>query len=207
MQGPDFKSQFVDPAPASNADLGRTIAQSSARGLRDRQARRARACVGRYPTARRRSVTSRVVTSDPRAQRTGAPFINMQAVGDDPLFRRGRFPGRTVGLTTGRRCRVRPPTRESGNGSGARIRSGQIKLRRVRRPSAASQLRMARFTSSKQAGRPSDHRLAAGLTEAAHHDRRARNCGGDRFHADRVLDPSDTSWLPKARPAKHRNPG
>ena len=27
MQGPDFKSQFVDPAPASNADLGRTIAQ------------------------------------------------------------------------------------------------------------------------------------------------------------------------------------
>src|SRR5215471_8878095 len=26
MQGPDFKSQFVDPAPASNADLGRTIA-------------------------------------------------------------------------------------------------------------------------------------------------------------------------------------
>ena len=27
MQGPDFKQQFVDPAPASNADLGRTIAQ------------------------------------------------------------------------------------------------------------------------------------------------------------------------------------
>src|ERR1700720_4365356 len=27
MQGPDFKSKFVDPAPASNADLGRTIAQ------------------------------------------------------------------------------------------------------------------------------------------------------------------------------------
>src|SRR5262249_53447721 len=26
MQGPDFKSQFVDPAPASNADIGRTIA-------------------------------------------------------------------------------------------------------------------------------------------------------------------------------------
>ena len=28
MQGPDFKSQFVDPAPASNADVGRTIAHS-----------------------------------------------------------------------------------------------------------------------------------------------------------------------------------
>ena len=27
MQGPDFKSHFVDPAPASNADVGRTIAQ------------------------------------------------------------------------------------------------------------------------------------------------------------------------------------
>ena len=26
MQGPDFKSHFVDPAPASNADVGRTIA-------------------------------------------------------------------------------------------------------------------------------------------------------------------------------------
>jgi len=27
MRGPDFKSQFVDPAPPSNADLGRTIVQ------------------------------------------------------------------------------------------------------------------------------------------------------------------------------------
>ena len=27
MQGPDFKSHFVDPAPASNADVGRTIAR------------------------------------------------------------------------------------------------------------------------------------------------------------------------------------
>src|SRR5262249_32389996 len=27
IQGPDFKTQFVDPAPASNADIGRTIAQ------------------------------------------------------------------------------------------------------------------------------------------------------------------------------------
>ena len=26
MQGPNFKSRFVDPAPASNADVGRTIA-------------------------------------------------------------------------------------------------------------------------------------------------------------------------------------
>ena len=30
MQGPDFKARFVDPAPASNADIGRTIARTAA---------------------------------------------------------------------------------------------------------------------------------------------------------------------------------
>ena len=43
MQGPDFKSHFVDPAPASNADVGRTIAQRhAARHQRPRQACRPR---------------------------------------------------------------------------------------------------------------------------------------------------------------------
>jgi hypothetical protein len=36
MQGPDFKSHFIELAPASNADLGRTIAQLLRLDIRDR---------------------------------------------------------------------------------------------------------------------------------------------------------------------------
>ena len=36
MQGPDFKQQFVDPAPASNADVGRTIAHLMQLDTRDK---------------------------------------------------------------------------------------------------------------------------------------------------------------------------
>src|SRR5262244_1685883 len=36
MQGPDFKTQFVDPAPASNADIGRTIARLMQLDVKDK---------------------------------------------------------------------------------------------------------------------------------------------------------------------------
>ena len=66
MQGPDFKSHFVDPAPASNADVGRTIAQLLQLDVGDDKGK----LVGRVltetlPNGAVPAVTGRVMTSDP----------------------------------------------------------------------------------------------------------------------------------------------
>ena len=99
MQGPDFKSHFVDPAPASNADIGRTIAQ-----LMQLDVSRNGKLVGRvlseaFPNGALPDVTSRVVVSEPAANLL-TTIVNMQTVGDTRYFDAGGFPGRTVGLST-----------------------------------------------------------------------------------------------------------
>jgi hypothetical protein len=99
MQGPDFKAQFVDPAPASNADIGRTIAE-----LMRLEPSRNGKLVGRvlmeaFPNGALPEVTSRVVVSEAAANGL-ATVINMQAVGETRYFDAGGFPGRTVGLST-----------------------------------------------------------------------------------------------------------
>jgi hypothetical protein len=99
MQGPDFKSQFVDPAPASNADIGRTIAQ-----LMGLDVSRNGKLVGRvlsetFPNGALPEVTSRVLVSEPAANWL-TTIVNMQMVGDTRYFDAGGFPGRTVGLST-----------------------------------------------------------------------------------------------------------
>jgi hypothetical protein len=98
MQGPDFKSHFVDPAPASNADIGRTIAQ-----LMQLDVSRNGKLVGRvlseaFPNGALPDVT-RVVVSEPAANLL-TTIVNMQTVGDTRYFDAGGFPGRTVGLST-----------------------------------------------------------------------------------------------------------
>ncbi len=98
MQGPDFKSQFVDPAPASNADIGRTIAHVMQLNVSDQgQACRPRP---RRSAAERRGAGS----NEPRFDIGPAPnglttVINMQTVGETRYFDAGGFPGRTVGLS------------------------------------------------------------------------------------------------------------
>jgi hypothetical protein len=99
MQGPDFKSHFVDPAPASNADIGRTIAQ-----LMGLDVSRNGKLVGRvldeaFPNGALPDVTSRVVVSEP-ASNWLTTIVNMQTVGDTRYFDAGGFPARTVGLST-----------------------------------------------------------------------------------------------------------
>jgi len=99
MQGPDFKSHFVDPAPASNADIGRTIAQ-----LMQLDVSRNGKLVGRvlseaFPNGALPDLTSRVVVSEPAANLL-TTIVNMQTVGDTRYFDAGGFPGRTVGLST-----------------------------------------------------------------------------------------------------------
>ena len=99
MQGPDFKSHFVDPAPASNADLGRTIAQLMQLDVSNKGKLVGRVLSEALPNGALPDVTSRVVISDP-APNGVATVINMQMVGDTRYFDAAGFPGRTVGLST-----------------------------------------------------------------------------------------------------------
>jgi predicted AlkP superfamily pyrophosphatase or phosphodiesterase len=99
MQGPDFKSHFVDPAPASNADVGRTIAQVMQLDLADRGKLVGRVLTEALPNGAVPDVTSRVIASDPAANGL-TTVLNMQTVGSTRYFDAAGFPGRTVGLST-----------------------------------------------------------------------------------------------------------
>ena len=99
MQGPDFKSEFIDPAPASNADLGRTIAQVMQLDVADKGKLIGRTLSETLPNGALPEVTSRVVTSEPAANGL-ATVVNMQAVGATRYFDAAGFPGRTIGLST-----------------------------------------------------------------------------------------------------------
>jgi hypothetical protein len=98
MQGPDFKSKFVDPAPASNADLGRTIAQLMQLDVHDKGVLVGRALSETLPNGAVPAVTSRVMTSEPAANGL-VTVLDMQTVGDTRYFDAAGFPGRTVGLS------------------------------------------------------------------------------------------------------------
>jgi len=98
MQGPDFKSHFVDPAPASNADLGRTIAQLMALDVHDKGKLIGRVLAEALPNGAIPPVKSRVLTSEP-APNGLATMIDLQTVGDTRYFDAAGFQGRTVGLS------------------------------------------------------------------------------------------------------------
>jgi len=99
MQGPDFKSQFVDPAPASNADLGRTIAHLMQLDIKDNGKLVGRVLSEVLPNGAVPAVTSRVLVSDP-APNGLATVVNMQMVGETRYYDAAGFPGRTVGLSS-----------------------------------------------------------------------------------------------------------
>jgi predicted AlkP superfamily pyrophosphatase or phosphodiesterase len=99
MQGPDFKSQFTDPAPVSNADLGRTIAQLMELAPADKGKLVGRVLSEILPNGALPDVTNRVVMSDPAANGL-VTVLNMQMVGTTRYFDAAGFPGRTVGLSS-----------------------------------------------------------------------------------------------------------
>jgi hypothetical protein len=98
MQGPDFKAGFVDPAPASNADVGRTIAHVLGLDISDKGKLVGRVLSEALPNGALPQVRSRVVISEPAANGL-ATVLNVQAVGDVRYFDAAGFPGRTVGLS------------------------------------------------------------------------------------------------------------
>jgi Type I phosphodiesterase / nucleotide pyrophosphatase len=99
MQGPDFKSHFVDPAPASNADVGKTIARLMQLNVSDHGNLVGRVLSEALPNGVVPEVTGRVVTSEP-APNGLVTVINMQMVGETRYFDAAGFPGRTVGLSS-----------------------------------------------------------------------------------------------------------
>jgi Type I phosphodiesterase / nucleotide pyrophosphatase len=98
MQGPDFKARFVDPAPASNADIGRTIAQLMHLDVSDKGKLLGRVLSEALPGGALPEVSSRVITSEPAANGL-VTVLDMQQVGQSRYFDVAGFPGRTVGLT------------------------------------------------------------------------------------------------------------
>jgi len=98
VQGPDFKSGFIDPAPTSNADLGRTIAQILQLDPHDIGKLVGRVLTETLPNGALPEVTSRVVTSE-AAPNGLVTVLNMQTVGNTRYFDAAGFPGRTVGLS------------------------------------------------------------------------------------------------------------
>ena len=142
MQGPDFKSHFVDPAPASNADVGRTIAHLLQLNVSDRGKLVGRVLAEALPNGAVPEVTSRVLMSEP-APNGLTTVINTQTVGETRYFDAGGFVGRTVGLSA-------TPLPEAGALNGPFTSKRRLCL--MRRASAAIQPRMATSTSSKPTG-------------------------------------------------------
>jgi hypothetical protein len=95
--GPDFKSGFANEAPASNADVGRTIAQLLGLQIRAKGRLLGRVLSEAMPGGRMPKVRSHIRQSPPAANGLRT-VLNYQVVGRTRYFDAAGFPGRTVGL-------------------------------------------------------------------------------------------------------------
>lgn len=98
--GPSFRAKFVDPVPASNADIGMTAAQILGVKLPKKGS-----LVGRILGETLKNSASELpkVKQLTRMSLPGAnglqTVLQLQIVGDNIYFDAAGFPGRTVGLT------------------------------------------------------------------------------------------------------------
>jgi hypothetical protein len=95
--GPDFKSGFVNEAPVSNADVGRTIAQLLGLQIRAKGRLLGRVMSEAMPGGRMPRVRSHIRQSAPAANGLRT-VLNYQVVRRTRYFDAAGFPGRTVGL-------------------------------------------------------------------------------------------------------------
>jgi hypothetical protein len=95
--GPDFRTGFIDPAPSSNADIGKTIAHILSLNIPDADNLVGRALLEATPEGAMVEWTTTTQVSDPdaRGQRT---IVATQAVGNVRYFDAAGYPGRTIGL-------------------------------------------------------------------------------------------------------------
>jgi hypothetical protein len=95
--GPDFKSGFASEAPASNADVGKTLAQILGLKLKGHGKLIGRVLTEAMPGGATPRYVLRVIRSGSAASGIRT-VLNYQLVGDTPYFDAAGFPGRTLGL-------------------------------------------------------------------------------------------------------------
>jgi len=95
--GPDFRKQFIDPAPTSNADIGKTMAAILRVQIRDTGTLVGRVLTEAMPNGKMPEWTVSRQASQPDAggRRT---LVQVQHVGEIRYFDAAGYPGRTVGL-------------------------------------------------------------------------------------------------------------
>ena len=97
--GPDFKTGFADPAPASNADIGKTLAQILQLKIKAKGRLVGRVLSETMPGGQMPKYIAKTLRSAPANGL--ATVLNYQLVGDTRYFDAAGFPGRTVGLGDG----------------------------------------------------------------------------------------------------------
>ncbi len=97
-QGPSFKAGFVDPAPASNADLGKTIAALLGLSVTDKGALVGRVLSEALPGGAVPAIQRKRLVSEP-APGGLRTILDYQLVGPTAYFDAAGFRGRTVGLS------------------------------------------------------------------------------------------------------------
>ena len=98
LAGPDFKSGFVDTAPVSNADVGRTVAAIMGLNFKDKGVLTGRAIAEAMPGGTMPEVKGWSIVSAP-ADNGLRTVVDVQAVGNVHYLDAGGFRGRTLGLS------------------------------------------------------------------------------------------------------------
>jgi arylsulfatase A-like enzyme len=96
-KGPSFRQHFESTAPASNADLGRTIAQLLGLKIADKGQLVGRVLAEAMPNGAMPGVQSSKIRSEPDAA-GHVTVLLMQSVGTVRYFDAAGYPGRTLGL-------------------------------------------------------------------------------------------------------------
>ena len=108
LAGPDFKSGFVDMAPVSNADVGRTVAAIMGLEFNDKGSLVGRVLREAMPGGVMPEVKSTTIVSEP-ADNGLRTVLDVQSVGSTRYFDAGGFFGRTLGLSQPSLAGVRQP--------------------------------------------------------------------------------------------------
>ena len=95
--GPSFRQRFEDTAPASNADLGKTIAQLLGLKVADKGKLVGRVLIEALPNGAMPAVQSHMVRSDPDAL-GHVTVLATQTTNTTRYFDVAGYPGRTLGL-------------------------------------------------------------------------------------------------------------
>jgi hypothetical protein len=95
--GPDFRKQFEDPAPSSNADLGKTMAHLLGLTIPNIGKLAGRVLTEAMPKGDMPSWTSSVQASAPDSLGRQT-VVATQTLGENQYFDAAGYPGRTLGL-------------------------------------------------------------------------------------------------------------